>query len=65
MAIIGNVRYTELVGQGHGIWSPIYNSATLYDWMFAQSLSVLEPSSVILVALSRLFLFGQRNRCLN
>jgi predicted peptidase len=33
-----NPRYTELVGQGHVIWNPIYDdpSNTLYPWLFGQ-----------------------------
>jgi len=32
------VRYTELAGEGHVIWDPIYDhvDTDLYDWMFAQ-----------------------------
>ena len=37
-AVAGNIRYTELAGQGHVIWDPIYNhtNTDLYDWMFAK-----------------------------
>jgi predicted peptidase len=33
-----NPRYTELAGQGHVIWDPIYDDAsnTLYPWLFSQ-----------------------------
>lgn len=47
-AIVGNLRYTELVGSGHNIWSPIYKNEEFYDWMFAQSLAVPEPSTALL-----------------
>lgn len=48
-AVVNNVRYTEIVNGGHGIWSPIYNNNELYDWMFAQSLVIPEPGSMTLV----------------
>lgn len=42
-AIGGEVRYTELAGWGHNIWSYIYNNTDtdVYDWMFAQSVPSL------------------------
>lgn len=31
------LRYTEYASGGHGIWSSIYNTPAVYDWMLAQS----------------------------
>ena len=41
-AATGNIRYTELAGQGHVIWNPIYNhtDTDLYDWMFSKTRSL-------------------------
>jgi len=41
-AITGDIRYTELAGQPHAIWNPIYNhnNTDLYDWMFAKARSM-------------------------
>ncbi len=46
-AVVGDIRYTEIVGGGHAIWGPIYNNNEFYDWMFAQSLA--EPAIPALV----------------
>ena len=37
-ALEGSIRYTELAGRGHNIWSLIYNhtDTDLYDWMFSK-----------------------------
>ena len=35
-AIGGNVQFTELVGQGHGITGIVYAKPELHQWMFAQ-----------------------------
>ena len=48
----GDPLYTELAGQGHVIWAPIYNDVTtsgqFYPWMFSQALP--EPGAVGVVA---------------
>jgi predicted peptidase len=54
----GNMEYTRLEGVGHGGWSNFYNGTayknskgqTVYEWMFAQSLPIPEPSSATLTA---------------
>lgn len=58
-AIAGNVRYTELTRAGHNIWSPLYSNNTLYDWMFAQSTAVPEPSTWLLAVLAGLVILLQ------
>ncbi len=35
-AIDGNVKFTELTGQGHGINGTVYASKEMHEWMFAQ-----------------------------
>ncbi|MGA2062363.1 MAG: PHB depolymerase family esterase [Thermoguttaceae bacterium] len=59
----GNMEYTRLDGVGHGGWSNFYDGSTyknskgqtVYQWMFAQSLPVPEPSSAALVAATLAF----------
>jgi predicted peptidase len=51
-AVGGHMEYTRVSGVGHGGWETFYNGSTyknstgktLYQWMFAQSLPVPEPS---------------------
>lgn len=56
----GHPLYTELAGQGHVIWAPIYNDPanTLYPWLFSQSTP--EPATLSLLALATLPLLGRR-----
>ena len=68
----GNMEYTRLDGVAHGGWSNFYDGSTyknskgqtVYQWMFAQSLPVPEPSSAALAAgtLAFGFLFWTRRR---
>ena len=32
----GKVRYTEVPGCGHGVWTPAYSSKEALDWLFSQ-----------------------------
>lgn len=32
----GTPKYTEVKGQGHGVWTNCWNSADLWTWLFAQ-----------------------------
>ncbi|MFP6873008.1 MAG: hypothetical protein VCA55_05800 [Verrucomicrobiales bacterium] len=32
----GKPKYTEFPKTGHGAWTPAYNSAALWAWMFSQ-----------------------------
>jgi predicted peptidase len=53
----GNMEYTRVDGVGHGGWETFYDGSTyknstgqtFYQWMFAQSLPVPEPASILLV----------------
>jgi predicted peptidase len=68
----GHMEYTRVNGVGHGGWETFYNGSTyrnskgetLYQWMFAQSLPVPEPSFVTLGAgaLTIAFLAGRRRK---
>jgi predicted peptidase len=42
-----DLRYTEFYGGEHGIWSRVYNTPAMYDWLFSQA-SVPEPNSAII-----------------
>ena len=52
----GYMEYTRVEGVGHGGWETFYDGSTyknskgqtLYQWMFAQSLPVPEPSTFVL-----------------
>jgi len=59
----GVPKYTELAGQGHVIWAPIYTDTTtsgqFYPWLFSQS--VPEPGVIGLVAVA-LGMMGRRRR---
>ncbi|MGA2062727.1 MAG: PEP-CTERM sorting domain-containing protein, partial [Thermoguttaceae bacterium] len=54
----GNMEYTRVDGVGHSGWETFYDGSTyknsrgqtVYQWMFAQSLPVPEPSSIYLAA---------------
>lgn len=43
-----DLYYFELATGGHGIWPGVYSFPPLYDWMFAHSLAVPEPSMIAL-----------------
>lgn len=41
------MRFTEFATGGHGIWGPVYDTPEMYQWLFAQELSVpptIDPS---------------------
>lgn len=58
----GTPEYTELTGQGHAIWSPIYNDVTtsgqLYPWMYSQAIP--EPGMVGLIGFAVVLLARAR-----
>jgi predicted peptidase len=45
-----DIHYSEYRTGGHGIWSRVYSTAAMYDWLFAQR-SVPEPSSCTMILL--------------
>ena len=45
-----DLRYTEWPTGGHGIWSRVYSTPEMYDWMFAKS--VPEPAAFALLAMA-------------
>ncbi len=60
-----DLRYTEWPTGGHGIWSRVYNTNAMYDWLFSQSIEtgVPEPSSsVLLVSLTVFATFFRQGR---
>lgn len=58
----GVPKYTELTGQGHVIWAPIYTDTTtggqFYPWLFSQS--VPEPGMVGLVGVAMIGMLRRR-----
>ena len=43
-----DLRYTEYRLGGHGIWGQVYNTPTMYDWLFAHATAVPEPTTAAL-----------------
>ncbi len=56
-----DLRYTEYISGGHGIWGKVYSTPALYDWMFSHAL-VPEPSAVTLMLVTGLGLIGAGRR---
>ena len=38
-----SLNYSEWARGGHGIWGPVFNLPTMYDWMFSKSLAPALP----------------------
>jgi hypothetical protein len=59
-----DLTYWEYSSGGHQIWPRVYNTAAMYNWMFAHSLAVPEPSALALAgsALIGLILARRRHR---
>jgi predicted peptidase len=45
-AAIHDLNYVEFPTGGHGIWPVVYDSPGVYDWLFAHTLAVPEPSVI-------------------
>jgi hypothetical protein len=60
--VTGNIRYTEIQGGGHGGWTNLYGQLALYNWMFAQSVTVPEPGTFVLIAIAAAAGCGARRR---
>jgi predicted peptidase len=65
----GSPLYTEIAGAGHNIWDITYADGVvqqygLYDWMFAQTLAVPEPTTwgMASVAAAAIAVVGWRKR---
>ena len=56
-----DLRHTEYVTGGHGIWARVYNQADFHNWMFAHAL-VPEPSAALLMLMTGLGLVGAGRR---
>ena len=33
----GSPKYTEVKGRGHNVWTDVWNSKELWDWIYSQS----------------------------
>jgi len=55
-----DLMYYELATGGHLIWPSVYASPPVYDWLFAHSTAVPEPSSLAVVLMGGLVLIGGR-----
>jgi predicted peptidase len=56
-----DLRHTEYLTGGHGIWGRVYSTPAFYDWMFAHTL-VPEPSGLAIVIVTGLGLMGTYRR---
>jgi predicted peptidase len=52
-----DLRHTEYLTGGHGIWGRVYSTPAFYDWMFSHSL-VPEPSGLTIMFVTGLGLMG-------
>ncbi len=41
-----DLQYTEFSTGGHAIWSRVYSTPAVYDWLFSRTSAVPEPSSL-------------------
>jgi predicted peptidase len=51
-----DLMYYELTTGGHGIWPAVYNATFVYDWLFAHTTVVPEPSSLAAMMIGASFL---------
>jgi hypothetical protein len=59
-----DLNYVEFPTGGHGIWPVVYGTPELYDWMFAHTLGVPEPSAIGLSLIALVGLVQSRRRSL-
>lgn len=57
-----DLMYYELTTGGHVIWPSVYASPPVYDWLFAHTTAVPEPSSLAVLLVAAVFFstFGYR-----
>lgn len=51
-----DLKYTEFVTGGHGIWGRVYSQPSMYEWLFAHTLAVPEPSSLAMTGMAVLLM---------
>jgi hypothetical protein len=47
--------YYEFTTGGHGIWPSVYASPPVYDWLFAHTTAVPEPSALAMLVTAAVF----------
>jgi len=57
-----DLRYTEYRVGGHGIWGRVYNTPAMYEWLFAHTTAVPEPSAIIGASFAALVLCRKARR---
>jgi predicted peptidase len=60
-----DLRYTEFAFGGHGIWGNVYNRPAMYEWLFAHTTAVPEPSTMFGMWLAAMAIgrVTRRRRC--
>jgi predicted peptidase len=57
-----DLRYTEFRSGGHIIWSQVYETKAVYDWMLAHGATVPEPANVVMLTFALMSGCLQRRR---
>jgi predicted peptidase len=57
-----DLNYVEFPTGGHGIWPVVYGTPEVYDWLFAHTLAVPEPSAMLIAAVAMIGLIHSRRR---
>jgi predicted peptidase len=47
-----DLRYTEYLTGGHGIWGRVYNTPAMYEWMFSHTTAVPEPAGLVTASIA-------------
>ncbi len=56
-----DLHYTEYGLGGHGIWGRVFSTPAMYDWLFAHTTAVPEPSALAVAGLSLVVFLRQRH----
>jgi hypothetical protein len=57
-----DLMYYELTTGDHGIWPSVYASPPVYDWLFAHTTGVPEPSSLAMMLMGAAVFFSTSAR---
>jgi predicted peptidase len=57
-----DLHYTEYGLGGHGIWGRVFSTPAMYEWMFAHTTAVPEPSALAVAGFSLVVFLGTQRR---